>query len=83
MILQGDKLKNACRKEGLAALCQRGASVKCHFDNGQEFYAKKSGKTVFSWHAKGDFTIPLLPFAVGAALCAVALSQLFSQKSNS
>lgn len=78
MIIEGEKLKNACRKEGLAALCHAGPRVKCRFDNGQEFYSKKSESPIFSWRAKGDLTVPLIPFTVGMIAAAVTLSHLFS-----
>ena len=80
MIIQGEKLKNAGRKEGLAALCELGPRVKCHFDNGQEFFAKKSGEAIFSWRTKGDFTLPIIPFAVGAIVAGIALSCAFSSQ---
>jgi len=80
MIIQGEKLKNACRKEGLAALCKLGPRVRCHFDNGQEFFAKNSEEASFSWRTKGDFTLPLIPLAVGAVAAAITLSCLFSGK---
>lgn len=66
--------KNTDKKEGLAALCSLGPRVRCRFDNGQEYFAKSTGEALFSWHVKGDFTLPLLPFAVGLAAASIAVA---------
>ncbi len=82
MIVQGEKLKNAVKKEGLAALCSLGPRVRCQFDNGQEFFAGKTGNSFFSWRAKGDFTLPVLPLTVGILATAVTLSCLFPTQNS-
>ena len=71
--------KKPNRKEGLSALCRLGPRVKCQFDNSQEFFAKKNEKSLFSWRVKGDFTLPLIPFATCLLASAVTLSLLVSE----
>ena len=78
-----DFAKNTDKKEGLAALCSFGPRVRFHFDNEREFFKKKSNVPVFSWHTKGDFTLPIIPFAVGVTAAAIALSCLLTKKTKS
>jgi len=60
MILKGDILKNSLRQKGVAALEKLPSpSVRCHFDDGQDYYGKNSSAPLFSWHVKGDFRLPL------------------------
>ena len=73
MILKGDKLKNTLKKGGVGALSKSLPSVRCHFDNGQEYYGKNKTKPLFSWHLKGDFSIELLPFFVSIVSFLTAL----------
>ena len=80
MANQEEKCKNTAKNEGLAALCRLGPRIRFRFDNGREFFAKNSDSAVFSWHTKGDFTLPVIPCAVGIATAAITLSCLFSGK---
>ncbi|MBQ7364621.1 MAG: hypothetical protein IJW46_03390 [Clostridia bacterium] len=72
MILQGDKLKNHMKEGGISSLQTSSPAIRCHFDNGQEFYGKNRTKPLFSWHCKGDFHLPIIPFLV-TVLAALAL----------
>jgi len=83
MILKGDILKNSLRQKGVAALEKLPSpSVRCHFDDGQDYYGKNSSAPLFSWHVKGDSRLPLLPVISAAALlgCAAAVKTVFKHK---
>ena len=54
-------------------------AIRCHLDNSHELFDEKSGRSVFSWQIKGNFTLPLVPLAVGAIATAITLSCLFSK----
>ena len=87
MILKGDKLKNTLKKGGIGALSKSFPSVRCHFDNGQEYYGKERTKPLFSWQVKGDFRIELLPFLVSivsflTALCSFVAILRHKQKNR-
>ena len=72
MILKGDKLKNALRHKGIGAMKKETPAVRCHFDNGQEYFGKDGTSPLFSWRVKGDFRLPIIPFlSVFAALLTV------------
>ena len=67
-------------KDALTSFLKTRPAIRCRFDNSHELFDEKSGRSVFSWQAKGNFTLPLIPLAVGAIATAVTLSCLFSTK---
>ena len=60
-------------KKSIAELVCHGPRVRCHFDNGQEFSGGKKSSPLFSWHVKGDFTLPLFPTALTLLAATVLL----------
>ena len=72
MILNADKLKSCVKKTTCEAIGKSSPRIHCQFDNGQEFFGKNSSKSLFSWRVKGDFTLPILPILVGAAMICIA-----------
>ena len=68
--------KKSCTLE---AFLKTRPAIRCRLDNSHELFDEKSGRSVFSWQVKGNFTLPLVPLAVGAVATAITLSCLFSK----
>ena len=72
--------KSVKKTATLEAFLKTRPAIRCRLDNAHELFDEKSGRSVFSWQVKGNFTLPLVPLAVGAIATAITLSCLFSTK---
>ncbi len=80
MILKADKLKQHTAQKPCKIDRKDRPSVRCHFDNGQEFLSK-DGKKLFSWGFAGDFRLPIVPYLVACfALLTSLITLMISSK---